>query len=79
MLNVPSTGVLNYWDNWVQKKFPDNRNLDNRDTTIPRIEIPIIEEFLLDMEYFINLGIARITVIEVPIIEDPLYDMRSAH
>ena len=51
---------------------------------IPIIEIPIIYYYLknrnpdnrgtiLQMEYFINPGIARITVIEVPIIEDSLY------
>ena len=54
------------WLSGVQKKFPDNRNPDNRGTAILRIEILIIEELLLLMEYFINPSIARITVIEVP-------------
>ena len=40
-------GVLDFRDDWVQKKFPDNRNPDNRGTTILRIEIPIIEESIL--------------------------------
>ena len=41
----------------VQKRFPNNRNIDNFGTTIPSIEILIIEELLLQMEYFINPGI----------------------
>ena len=72
-MELGGTGVLDYRDDWVPKKFPDNRNPDNQGTTIPRIEIPIIEELLPQMEYFINSGIARITVIEVPIIEDYMY------
>ena len=37
-------GVLDYRDDWVQKKFPDNRNPDNLGTNY---YIPIIEELLL--------------------------------
>ena len=40
-------GVLDYHDDWVQKKFPDNQNPDNRGTTIQRKEIPIIKELLI--------------------------------
>ena len=31
---------------YAQKRFPNNRNIDNFGTSIPRIEILIIEELL---------------------------------
>ena len=49
--------VLDYRDDQVQKKFPDNWNPGNFGTTISRKEIPIIEELILQMEYFIDPGI----------------------
>ena len=32
---------------WSKKKFPSDQNPDNLWTKIPKIEIPIIEEFML--------------------------------
>ena len=53
-------GVFDYRDDWVQKMFPDNGNPGNFCTTISRIEIPIIEELPLWMEYFIDPGIVKL-------------------
>ena len=41
------------------KQFPDNRNPDNFSTTIPKLQILITEELLLQTDYFISPSIAN--------------------
>ena len=62
-------GVLDYWDDRVQKKFPNNRNPNNCGTAILKKNqgITTIDGIFYWSQY------CKITVVEFPIIEDPLY------
>ena len=46
-------GVLEYWDDWVQQNFPDNRNPDNCGTNILKswTKLKNVADFWTDMKH----------------------------
>ncbi len=68
--------VLDYRDDSVQKKFPDNQKKSQSliiGIMVLRGIISKKSRESRNLEFLINPGIARITVIKVPIIKDLLY------